>query len=74
MKITVQVKPGSTKGPLVEVIDEKNLVVFLKERAVDGAANAALVRVIAEHFDLAKSKVVIETGFSSRTKRIRLEA
>lgn len=74
MKITVQVKPGSTKGPLVEVIDEKNLVVYLRERAVDGAANEALVRVLAKHFGLAKSKVIIETGFSGRTKRIRLEA
>lgn len=74
MKITVQVKPGSTKGPLVEVIDEKNLVVYLRERAVDGAANEALVRVLAKHFGLAKSKVIIETGFSGRIKRIRLEA
>lgn len=70
MRYTVQVKPGSKKGPLVEEQPDNSLLVFLKERAVDGAANEGLIRLLAEHFGVRKADVVIESGFTSRIKRI----
>ena len=73
MRITVQVKPGSSKGPLVVVNDDSTLTIFLKQRAVDGAANEALIKVLAEHFEVAKSKVSIESGFTGRLKRVSIE-
>ena len=73
MRITVNVKPGSTKGPLVETNDDGSLTVFLKQRAVDGAANNALIEVVAKHLGVRKSDVEIEAGFTSRTKRLRVE-
>lgn len=73
MRITVQVKPGSKKGPLVETSADGSLIVFLKERAVDGAANDGLIAVIAAHFQVRKRDVVIESGFTSRIKRISVE-
>lgn len=73
MRITVSVKPGSSKGPLVDTHEDGSLTVFLKQRAVDGAANEALIRVLAEHFKVAKSKVSIESGFTSRLKRVSIE-
>lgn len=72
MRITVQVKPGSKKGPFVEH-SEQALIVYLKERAVDGAANEGLVKVLAEHFKVKKSAVIIEAGFTSRIKRVRIQ-
>ncbi|WP_223171077.1 DUF167 domain-containing protein [Microbacterium sp. NIBRBAC000506063] len=39
MQYTVRVKPGSKKGPLVEEDEKGDLTVFVRERAVDGAAN-----------------------------------
>ncbi|MEN9715181.1 MAG: hypothetical protein RJA35_648 [Actinomycetota bacterium] len=70
MRYTVQVKPGSKKGPLVETNEDNSLTVFLQERAVDGAANDGLVKVLAEHFGVRKADVTIESGFTSRIKRV----
>jgi len=66
------VKPGSKKGPLVEVNPDGSLTVFLKERAVDGAANEGLVRVLADHFGVRRAEIEIESGHTSRIKRVRL--
>jgi uncharacterized protein YggU (UPF0235/DUF167 family) len=70
VRITVQVKPGSKKGPLVEAGNDGSLTVFLKERAVDGAANEGLVAALAKHYRVAKSEITIESGFTSRIKRV----
>ena len=70
MRITVQVKPGSKKGPLVEPQPDGSLIVFLQERAVDGAANEGLIRLLADHFQCRKSDVTIESGYTSRIKRV----
>jgi uncharacterized protein YggU (UPF0235/DUF167 family) len=72
VRYTVLVKPGSKKGPLVETGADGSLTVYLKERAVDGAANDGLVKVLADHFGVRKSEVEIESGFTSRIKRVRV--
>jgi uncharacterized protein YggU (UPF0235/DUF167 family) len=66
------VKPGSKKGPLVEVHDDSSLTVFLQQRAVDGAANEGLVELLSKHFGVSKSRVTIEAGFTSRIKRVEV--
>jgi uncharacterized protein YggU (UPF0235/DUF167 family) len=78
MDITVWVKPGSRKGPLVEASDssggrENDYVVFLRERAVDGQANEALIGVLARHFGVPKTAVRIVHGQASRAKRVRIQ-
>ncbi len=67
------VKPGSKKGPLVEEAQDGSLVVYLTQRAVDGAANEGLIALLAKHFAVSKSKVTIESGFTSRIKRVSVE-
>ena len=64
----VRVKPGSAKGPLVERDPDGGFTVHVRERAIDGAANAAVVRVVAEHLGLPKSRVTIKRGYTSRRK------
>ena len=73
MRVTVTVKPGSKKGPLIEANDEGSLTIFLQERAVDGAANEGLVALLAKHFEVSKSRVQIVSGFTSRIKRIEVD-
>ena len=68
MRITVHAKPGSSKGPLVEVGEDGLVTVYLKERAVDGAANDGLVAALARHFGVRKAAVTIVSGHSSRRK------
>jgi uncharacterized protein YggU (UPF0235/DUF167 family) len=67
------VKPGSKKGPLVEPQEDKSLTVYLPERPVDGAANDALVKLLANYFNCAKSKIEIESGHTSRIKRVHVD-
>lgn len=73
MLYSVTVKPGSKKGPLVvESADAKELTVYLREKPVDGAANAALVKLLADHFGVAKTCITIKTGLGSRRKIIEV--
>lgn len=71
MQITVRVKPGSRRGPLVEDGPD-GLLVHVKERAADGAANAGVVRALAEHFGVAPRDVEILRGHTSRVKRVEV--
>jgi uncharacterized protein len=73
VRVTVKVKPGSKKGPLVETDDDGSLTVFLQQRAVDGAANDGLIEVLAKHYGVSKSRITIEAGFTSRIKRIDVD-
>ncbi|EPD86912.1 hypothetical protein HMPREF1529_00088 [Microbacterium sp. oral taxon 186 str. F0373] len=73
MQFSVHVKPGSRKGPLVEQ-DAEGLTVFVRERAVDGAANDAVMRVLADHFGVAPRDVTILRGHASRHKRVEVDA
>lgn len=70
--MTVRVKPGSRKGPLVEETTD-GLVVHVRERAVDGAANVGLVRALAAHFGVAPSRVEIVRGHAARIKRVDVD-
>lgn len=72
MRYTLFVKPGSKKGPLVEVSESGEITVFVRERAVDGAANKAVIEQLAHHFGVSKSAVTIESGFTGRHKRVRI--
>jgi uncharacterized protein YggU (UPF0235/DUF167 family) len=77
IEISVWVKPGSRKGPLVEDADRNtgrnvDLVVYLQQRAVDGRANDELVGLLGDHFGVAARDVHIVSGFGSRFKRVAL--
>lgn len=75
MQYAIHVKPGSRKGPLVEVsvdADAEGLTVYVRERAVDGAANDGVVRALAAHFGVAPRDVTILRGHSSRHKRVEI--
>lgn len=69
----VTVKPGSKKGPLVEVAEDGGLTLFVRERAVDGAANDGVVKLLAAHFGVPKSRVTIVRGHASRQKLVEID-
>lgn len=66
--VSVQVKAGSSKGPLIEQAPDGGFVVYVGERAVEGAANDAVVRLVAAHFGVAPSRVSIRRGHTSKHK------
>jgi uncharacterized protein YggU (UPF0235/DUF167 family) len=70
-KLEIYVKPGSKKGPLVETGEDGVLTIFVRERAVDGKANEAVVEVVAEHLGVPKSRLKIIRGHTSRHKTVQ---
>jgi uncharacterized protein YggU (UPF0235/DUF167 family) len=71
--VGVQVKAGSSKGPLVEESADGGLVVYVRARAIEGAANDAVVRLVAAHFGVAPSRVSIRRGHTSKHKTLEIE-
>ena len=70
--VVVRVKPGSRKGPLVEVGPDGELTIYVREPAVDGKANNAVTRLLAAHLQLPRSRVELVSGATSRLKRFRV--
>ncbi len=73
VQLTIRVKPGSRRGPLVEDTTE-GLLVHVRERAVDGAANSGVEKALAAHFGVAPRDVRILRGHTARTKRVEVDA
>jgi hypothetical protein len=69
----ITVKPGSKKGPLVETSPSGELTVYVRERAVDGAANDGVIKLLAAHFGVPKSRVTIVRGHTSRQKLVDID-
>jgi len=70
--LTVRVIPRARKPGIVGVRDG-TLVVRLQSPPVEGAANAELVRLIAEALDVPRRSVSIVSGEQTRLKRLRVE-
>jgi uncharacterized protein len=71
--ISVRVKPGSRKGPLVEVGRDGELTVYVREPALEGKANEAVVNLLAKHLGVTPSRLNLVSGASSRVKRFRVQ-
>lgn len=70
--ITVKVVPRASRSEVVGEVDGV-LKVRIAAPPVDGAANEELIKVLAKKFGVAKSKVSVVSGLSSRNKRVRVE-
>jgi len=70
--VEVRVKPGSKKGPLVQPALDGNLLVYVRQPAVDGKANRAVVELLADYFGVSKTNVQIISGMTSRHKRFKI--
>ncbi|USN96264.1 MAG: DUF167 domain-containing protein [Candidatus Nomurabacteria bacterium] len=68
MKITVTVKPGSKKGPLVQPDLLGGYLVYVREPAIEGKANRAVAEMLAKFFDIPKTKVILVRGATSKIK------
>lgn len=64
-------QPRASKDEIVGEHDGA-LKIRVKAPPVDGAANKQLVKFLAKQFGVAKSDVIIESGETSRRKRVRI--
>lgn len=72
MKISVKVKLRS-KEEKIEKIDDDNFVVWVKELPIENKANEAIIRVLADYFNISRANISIISGFKSRQKTIEIE-
>lgn len=68
--IDVVVKPGSKRPGLTH--ENGVLLLRVRERAIDGAANAACIRALAAAYGVAPSAVELVRGAKSRHKRFAI--
>lgn len=71
--LTVHAQPGARKT-LVTGLHGGALKLKLNARAIEGAANAALLEFFSESFGVPKRQVLLESGEASRHKRVRVQA
>jgi uncharacterized protein (TIGR00251 family) len=68
--ITVRVTPRSSKNEISGIQDDGTIKVRLTAAPVDGQANAALIRLLADLLQVAPSRVEIIAGQSGRDKLV----
>lgn len=73
MKVSVTVKPGSKKGPLVQPDLLGGLLVYVREPAQEGKANKAVIEMLAEYYKVPKSLVEVVAGHSSKHKVVEVD-
>ena len=67
MLIHVKIKPDSKEDKIVEK-NETSFIVYVKEPAEDNRANKRLIELMAEKFNIIKSKIKIATGHHAPSK------
>lgn len=67
----VRVSPRAKRNAIGGIHDGM-LKISLTAPPVEGAANAALIKLLAKTLGVSKSSVTIVSGQSSRTKRVRI--
>lgn len=71
MKIFVKANPRAHEER-IDKIDDTHFIVSVKEPPVQGRANAAIIRAMAEYFKVAPARLRLVSGFSSREKLFEL--
>jgi uncharacterized protein (TIGR00251 family) len=69
--LTIRVQPGASRSEVVGPHGDA-LRIRVAGPAVDGKANAELVRFLAEHLGLPARSVEITRGHTNRTKVVRI--
>ena len=71
MIISVRLQPKSSQNRLEQ--DGETYKAWVSAPPVDGAANEALIKLVAKHFGVAPSKVEMVRGHTSREKVLELD-
>ena len=68
----MKVRPNARVAELCEMPDG-TWTAQIKSPPIDGKANAELIALVANHFDVRKSLVTVKSGASGRMKLIRID-
>ncbi len=70
MRLEIKVIPGASKNMLKQ--QDGMIKVYLTAPPIDGKANEALIKFLAKHYDVTKSRIEIIKGITSRHKIIEI--
>lgn len=70
MKLFVKVKPGAKENKVEKINGEFKISV--KEPAKEERANRAVVKLLAEHFDVPQSSIQIISGLKNKNKVVEI--
>ena len=70
--LSIRVQPRSRQNAIVGVRD-KSLLLKVNAPPVDGAANEAVIALLAKALDLPKSTFSVQQGSKSREKSVKVE-
>ena len=70
--IQVKAKPSSRESA-VEELGDGSFLVKLKAQPVDGKANAELIALLANHFNVSRASVKVKSGPGARIKLVSIE-
>lgn len=73
IRLTVQVMPNARKTEVVGVFDD-TLKIRLHAQPIEGKANDALIRYLADVIDVSKSVVTITHGHTGKRKIVEIHA
>jgi uncharacterized protein len=71
MKVFITVKPRSKHSGVTQV-DKEHFVIAVVEPPVDGKANDAVIKMLADHLQISPSQVAIVSGHKGRKKVVAL--
>lgn len=71
MRLTITVKPRSSKKEVIQISDTEYKV-KLTASPVDGEANEQLIKILSEYFDIAKSSISIVKGKTGKKKIVEI--
>ncbi len=69
--LTIKIQPRASRNEMVRM-EGGGLKIRLTAPPVDGTANEALIRFLADTFSVSKSRVEIVSGHASRDKIVRI--
>jgi len=69
-KINVRVIPRARQNKIT--VEDEKLRLHITAAPVDGAANSAVIKALAEYFDVPKSQIKIVRGCAARDKVIEI--
>jgi uncharacterized protein (TIGR00251 family) len=77
LQVTVRLQPGANRNAIEGLVELNDATVALKVRvsapAVDGKANAALIKLLAKIWNLPKSSLTLVAGRRDRRKVLAIE-
>ena len=72
-RITVRLQPRASRDEILGLNDDDALRVRVKAPPIDGAANEALVKLLAKALGVRKGSVRLVSGATARNKIIEVE-